>query len=64
MSGPKPVISRCGHGGGLVSLQLAKFSVKGSCCSSVEVWVVKDEHGVLVHPRVDRRHLLATDRPG
>ena len=50
--------------GGLVSLQLAEVQREGKLLLVREVLAVKDEHGVLVHPRIDRRHLLATHRPG
>ncbi len=49
---------------GLVSLQLAEVQREGKLLLVREVLAVKDEHGVLVHPRIDRRHLLATHRPG
>src|SRR5712692_4539432 len=64
-AGTKPmVLALADMARGLVALQLAKVEGEGELLLVREILVVKDEHGTGVHPRFDRRHLLATDRPG
>src|SRR5437870_13773795 len=50
--------------GALVALELAEVEREGKLLLIREVLIAKDEHGIRVHPRVDRRHVRAVDRLG
>src|SRR5438094_6532917 len=50
--------------GALVALELAEVEREGNLLLVREVLIAKDEHGIGVHSRVDRRHVRAVDRRG
>ncbi len=40
-----------------------KLRLNATCCSIAQRLVVKDQHGVPIHPRLDRPDLVGAERP-
>src|SRR5258705_8917151 len=50
--------------GALVILELAEIERERDLLLVREVLITKDEHGIRIHPRLDRRHVRGADRFG